>query len=422
MKVLIIGSGGREHALLKACLQSPLVDNVVVAPGNGGMAADARCLDVNPENVAAIVKLAQREAADFVIIGPEIPLAAGVADELRAAGVAVYGPGQAGARLEASKAYSKDFMKRYGIPTARAETFRDFGQALEYLRSQSYPVVIKASGLAAGKGVIVAESFEHAETVVHDMLVGNRFGQSGHEVLIEQFLEGEEASIMLIVSGQQYLQLPPSQDHKRVGEGDTGPNTGGMGAYAPAPVVTPEVAAKVRERIIEPTLAGLARETIDYRGTLYIGIMVSAGEPYVIEYNVRFGDPECQILLPLLEDDPVKLMLDCARGELEPADVRLKDAHAMIIVLAAEGYPGAYRKGDPITLPGTIPANGSILHAGTKLDGAGRLVTAGGRVLGVVATGTTLEAAAEDAYALAQQVSWVGVHYRQDIGWRILKR
>lgn len=421
MKVLIVGSGGREHALLQACLKSPLVSDVVAAPGNGGMAAQARCLPLDVEDANTLVAMARQEAADLVIVGPEAPLAAGAADDLREAGMLVYGPGKAGAELEASKAFSKEFMQRHSIPTAPAGIFKDFTQALDYLRGREYPIVIKASGLAAGKGVIIAESFEHAETIVHDMLVGNSFGQSGHTLLVEDFMQGEEASIMLLVSGESYVQLPPSQDHKRIGEGDSGPNTGGMGAYAPAPVVTPEIAEKVRTKIIEPTLKGFTAEGIDYRGTLYIGIMVVDGEPYVVEYNVRFGDPECQILLPLLADDPVKLMLDCAKGELKPAEVKVKDEHAMIVVMSADGYPGAYRKGDVIAFPASVPDNCAIVHAGTQLNEKGEIITAGGRVLGVVATGPTLQAAADDAYSLAKKVAWPGAYLRRDIGWRALK-
>ncbi|WOO39898.1 phosphoribosylamine--glycine ligase [Rubellicoccus peritrichatus] len=420
MKVLIIGSGGREHSLLKACLKSPLVDEVVAAPGNGGMAAEARCLAVDIEDGAAVLALARQEAAELVIVGPEAPLAVGVADTLREAGIAVYGPGKAGAELEASKAFSKEFMQRHQIPTAGSATFSDYAEALEYLKDKSYPIVIKASGLAAGKGVIIPQNFEDAQRTIHEMLVKNVFGDSGHTVLIEDFMDGEEASIMLMVSGEQYVQLPPSQDHKRVGEGDTGPNTGGMGAYTPAPVVTPEIAEKIRTKIIEPSLKGLKSDGVDYRGTLYVGVMVVKGEPFVVEYNVRFGDPECQILLPLLEDDPIKLMLDCANGTLEPANVKVKDEHAMIVVMAAGGYPGPYGKGDVITFPESIPDNCSIVHAGTKLNDAGEIVTAGGRVLGVVATGPTLQAAADDAYALAKEVKWSDAFFRKDIGWRVL--
>lgn len=429
MKVLVIGSGGREHAIVLACLRSNLVTEVIAAPGNGGMEAQVRCVGINAEDPQAIVELAKAEKADFVIVGPEAPLAAGAVDALEAEGILAYGPLKAGARLEASKSYSKDFLKRHHIPTATGESFRDYSKALDYLQNHSYPLVIKADGLAAGKGVVICENFEQAEHAAQDMLVKNDFGTAGHEIVVEEFMTGEEASIMLMVSGEQYLMLPASQDHKRVGEGDTGPNTGGMGAYAPADVVTPAVEAKVRKEIIEPTLAGLKAEGIDYRGTLYVGIMVTpGGQPKVVEFNVRFGDPECQILLPLLAEDPVALMLDCAKGTLKPSAVPVRDESAIIIVLAAEGYPRAYRKGDPITLPAAadLPEGTQIVHAGTRLltgkDGTQQIVTAGGRVLGVVATAPTLKQARDKAYALADQVQWEGVYMRRDIAWRQLKR
>lgn len=420
-KILIIGSGGREHALVQACAQSALVSEVVVAPGNEGM-AEARRVPVDAEDAVAVVALAQAEAADLVIIGPEAPLAAGAADALRAEGFLVYGPGAEGAQLEASKAFSKDFMVRHGIPTARARSFRDFSKALEYLHDQAYPLVIKASGLAAGKGVIICPNFATAELTARDMLVRHKFRESGHEILVEEFMDGEEASIMLMVSGTDYIMLPASQDHKRIGEGDTGPNTGGMGAYAPAACVTPEIQRKVVAEIIEPTLQGLRAEGIDYRGTLYIGIMIEQGQPKVVEYNVRFGDPECQILLPLLASDPVALFFDCAQGNLKPSAVPVRPDYAMIVTLAAEGYPAAYRKGDAITLPDILPEGASILHAGTTRNERGQLVTNGGRVLGCVGTGSTLQAARDQAYAVAEQVRWEGVYFRRDIGWRQLQR
>lgn len=427
MKVLVIGSGGREHAIVQACLNSDLVTEVIAAPGNGGMAAQVKCLPVDVNSPEAITALALEQHAQFVIVGPEAPLAAGAVDALEAKGIPAYGPRKAGARLEASKSYSKDFLKRHNIPTATGESFRDYSKALCYLREHSYPLVIKADGLAAGKGVIICENFEQAEHAAQDMLVKNDFGTAGHEIIVEEFMTGEEASIMLMVSGEQYLMLPPSQDHKRIGEGDTGPNTGGMGAYAPADVVTPAVEAKVRKEIIEPTLAGLKAEGIDYRGTLYVGIMVTpGGQPKVVEFNVRFGDPECQILLPLLQQDPVQLMLDCAKGTLKPTALAIKDESAIIVVLAAEGYPSGYRKGDPITFPAELPQGVQIIHAGTKLatdnNGKQQIVTAGGRVLGVVATAPTLKAARDKAYAVADQVQWQGVTMRRDIAWRQLQR
>lgn len=421
LKVLILGSGGREHALLKACLASPLSASVEVAPGNGGMASEATCHPLHPEDVDATVELARQLGVNLVIVGPEAPLALGVADALREAGFAVYGPGRDGAVLESSKVACKTFFGKYGIPTARWEAFTEVAPALAYTRDQAFPLVVKASGLAAGKGVIICETPVEAEKAIRDMLEGNAFGESGKEIVIEECLTGEEASIMLMVSGRDYRCLSPSQDHKRIGEGDTGPNTGGMGAYAPAAIVTPEVMEAVRREIIEPTLEGFASEGIDFRGTLFIGLMINkAGEPKVLEYNVRFGDPECQVLLPLMRTDPLELMWACARGELGPGEVELHDGAAIIVVLAARGYPGSYGKGDLIELPDTLPGSTHLIHAGTRLDDEGHLRAHGGRVLGVVARADTLEAAAARAYPVCEAVRWENKQYRRDIGYRQL--
>jgi phosphoribosylamine---glycine ligase len=421
LTLLIIGSGGREHALLKAALASPLVESVAAAPGNGGMAAEAPCHPLDVEDPHATVALARRLGANLVIVGPEVPLALGVADALRAAGIATYGPGRDGALLESSKAACKAFFGKYGIPTAGWAAFTDTDSALEYLSRQSMPVVVKASGLAAGKGVLICESMEDAETAVRGMLEGAVFGESGREIVIEEFLTGQEASIMLMVCGDRYVCLPPSQDHKRAGEGDTGPNTGGMGAYAPAAVVTPEIMETVRDQIIEPTLAGFREEGIDFRGTLFIGLMISEnGVAKVLEYNVRFGDPECQVLLPLCETDPVGLIHACATGTLEPAEVRIRPDHAMIVVLAAQGYPGDYPKGDAIALPQNLPEGVHVVHAGTRLDPGGTLRAHGGRVLGVVAVRPSLQQAAEAAYAVCDQIDWDNKYFRRDIGHRQL--
>ena len=422
LDVLILGSGGREHSLLKACLRSPRVAKVRVAPGNGGMALEADCLEVDAANPAAVLALVRQTGSNFVIVGPEVPWAAGVVDALEAAGVPAYGPLAAGARLEASKAFSKDFMVRHKVPTASSETFRQLEPALAYVRRQSVPIVIKASGLAAGKGVVIATTHAEAEAALRDMMQAKIFGASGDEVVIEEFMQGEEASIMLMVCGEEYLMLPPSQDHKRVGEGDTGLNTGGMGAYAPTTVVTPEVERRLREEIIVPTLRGLKADGIDYRGTLYVGIMVTATGPRVVEYNVRFGDPECQVLMPSLETDPVQIMEDIALGRFRSASVKLRPGATIIIVLAAGGYPGEIRKGDVITLPVNLPAGVDIVHGGTKRQADGRVVTAGGRVLGVVAHGATLQEAAQRAYSVVPQVKFEGSHYRRDIGYRQLRR
>jgi len=420
--VLILGSGGREHALLKACLRSPRVGKVRVAPGNGGMALEAECVEVDINSGAAVLDLVRRTGTQFVIVGPEVPLAHGVVDVLEAAGVKAYGPLQAGARLEASKAFSKDFLFRHKIPTAAAETFRSLAPALAYVRQQPVPIVIKASGLAAGKGVVIATTHAEAEAALRDMMETKVFGSSGDEVVIEEFMQGEEASIMLMVCGEEYLMLPPSQDHKRVGEGDTGLNTGGMGAYAPTTVVTPEVERRLREEIIVPTLRGLKADGIDYRGTLYVGIMVTSVGPRVVEFNVRFGDPECQVLMPSLETDPVEIMEAIAAGTFRSASVRLRPGSTIIVVLAAGGYPGEIRKGDPIRLPPQLPAGVDIVHGGTKRLPSGEVVTSGGRVLGVVAHGATLAEAAQKAYAVVPQIQFAGGHYRRDIGYRQLRR
>ncbi|MFM2382923.1 MAG: hypothetical protein RL515_910 [Verrucomicrobiota bacterium] len=399
LDVLILGSGGREHALLKACLRSPRVAKVRVAPGNGGMALEAECLDIDAANPAAVLELVRRTQSNFVIVGPEVPLAAGVVDALEAAGIPAYGPLAAGARLEASKAFSKDFMVRHKVPTAASETFRSLAPALEYVLKQPVPIVIKASGLAAGKGVVIATTHAEAEAALRDMMETKVFGASGDEVVIEEFMQGEEASIMLMVCREEYLMLPPSQDHKRVGEGDTGLNTGGMGAYAPTTVVTPEVERRLREEIIAPTLRGLKADGIDYRGTLYVGIMVTS-----------------------LETDPVQIMEDIAHGRFRPAAVKLRPGATIIVVLAAGGYPGEIRKGDPITLPASLPEGVDIVHGGTKRLPDGRVVTTGGRVLGVVAHGPTLQEAARRAYAVVPQIRYEGCHYRRDIGYRQLRR
>ncbi|MEY3000498.1 MAG: hypothetical protein RL648_712, partial [Verrucomicrobiota bacterium] len=390
LTVLIIGSGGREHALLRACQKSPLCSAVHAAPGNGGMQTEAPCHPLDIEDPVATVALARSINADLVIIGPEAPLAAGVADALREAGISTYGPGRAGAVLEASKAACKAFFDRHGIPTAKWETFTDLDTALAHLDSVDFPVVVKASGLAAGKGVIICGDRPVAEEAVRSMLLDNAFGTSGHQIVIEEFLDGQEVSLMVMVSGDNHVCLPPSQDHKRIGDGDTGPNTGGMGAFAPALIADEAVMRIVRTTIIEPTLAGFRAEGIDYRGTLFIGIMLDRrGQPKVLEFNVRFGDPECQVLLPLCETDPLALIRDCANGTLQPDEVRIRQDAALIVVLAAKGYPGPYTKGDHIQLPACLPPSVEIIHAGTRLDGES-LVSAGGRVLGVVAIAPSL--------------------------------
>jgi phosphoribosylamine--glycine ligase len=422
LHVLILGSGGREHALLKACLRSARVASVRVAPGNGGMALEAECLACNISRPSEVLELVRKLSIDLVLVGPEVPLAAGVVDVLEDAGVLAYGPRAAGAQLEASKVFTKKFLVRHKIPTADAASFTAVAPAMEYLAQRPFPAVLKASGLAAGKGVVIAQNLNEAEIALREMLEAKIFGTSGDEVLIEEFMQGEEASIMLMVCREQYLMLPPSQDHKRVGEGDTGPNTGGMGAYSPTGVVTSEIEARIRKEIIEPTLRGLILDGIDYRGTLYVGIMVTDRGPRVVEFNVRFGDPECQVLMPAMETDPVEIMESIARGTFRAADVRLRPGATLIVVLAAHGYPAAVRIGDAIELPSQLPEGVDILHGGTQRQPNGALVTSGGRVLGIVAHGATLAEAAQKAYAVAPLVRFAGCHYRRDIGARQLRR
>lgn len=420
--VLVLGSGGREHALVRACGRSPRVDKVIAAPGNGGMASEVPCFSIDAEDPTAVVKLALEAGVTLAIVGPEAPLAAGVADALREAGIPTYGPGRDGARLEASKTYCKDFFAKYSIPTAAYGNFSEVDAALAYLAEHPAPIVIKASGLAAGKGVLMCETQEEAEAAVREMLEDGKFGEAGGEIVIEEWLQGEEASIMVMVSGEDFVCLPASQDHKRAGEGDTGLNTGGMGAYAPASIITPALQSLVDDIVIRPTLAGLVNEGIDYRGTLYVGLMLTPSGPKVLEFNVRFGDPECQVLLPLCETDPVELLYACATRTLKPEEVKIRPDAAIIVVLAAEGYPGDYPKGEKILFPDVLPEGVHVIHAGTKRLENGEIVTAGGRVLGVVALAPSLREAADKAYLAAESITWDHRFLRKDIAWREFKR
>jgi phosphoribosylamine--glycine ligase len=424
LTILLLGSGGREHALAWKLASSPSTGRLVCAPGNPGIANVAELRQVDAENGAAVVDLAREIEADLVVIGPEAPLAAGVSDALRDAGFAVFGPSKAAARLEWDKAFSKEFMQRHAIPTAasRAFTDSDLDAGRAYLESQSYPIVLKANGLAAGKGVVIATNQSEAVETLESMLAGDAFGDAGKVVVVEEFMKGEEASIFAISDGERYLVLPSSQDHKRIGDGDTGPNTGGMGAYAPAPIVTDELIATVREKIIEPTLAGMREEGNPYIGCLYVGIMINNGEPRVVEFNSRFGDPETQVVLPLVEEDLARTMLDAAHGSLDSSRVLAAPGVAVCVVMASEGYPGDYRKGIPIEgLAEAEQEEGVIVfHAGTKSDGD-RIVTSGGRVLGVtaVSTGTSdLTGTILRAYAALGRISFAGAQFRGDIGAR----
>ncbi len=425
MNILIIGTGGREHALAWKAAQSPLADKVYVAPGNAGTA-----LEANLENVAiaatdipALVAFAQSHDIGLTIVGPEAPLVIGVVDAFQAAGLKIFGPSQAAAQLEGSKAFTKDFLARHRIPTAEYENFTEVEPALAYVRRKGAPIVIKADGLAAGKGVIVAMTLQEAEEAVRDMLAGNAFGDAGHRIVVEEFLDGEEASFIVMVDGENVVPMATSQDHKRVGDGDTGPNTGGMGAYSPAPVVTDEIHQRAMDQVIWPTVRGMAAEGNTYVGFLYAGLMISAdGQPKVIEFNCRFGDPETQPIMLRLRSDLVELCLAGAEGRLNEKSSDWDERPALGVVLAAGGYPGDYRNGEVIQgLPQQESADGKVFHAGTRLQGDD-VVTSGGRVLCVTALGDTVAQAQQRAYQLAEGIQWPGSFCRKDIGYRAIAR
>ena len=422
--VLVVGGGGREHALVRALAASPSAPRLLAAPGNAGIAAEALCHAVAADDIPGLVALAQREQVDFVVVGPETPLTLGLVDALAQAGIPAYGPTAEGARLEASKVLTKYLLLKYGIPTAPAGRFDEIAPALDYLRQRTAPIVIKADGLAAGKGVIVAGTLAEAEQAVRDMLEGDRFGASGRQLLIEDCLTGEETSILVVVSGRDYVILPTSQDHKRIGDGDTGPNTGGMGTYSPAEVVTPALLEQIEREIVQPSVEAIATEGIDFRGTLFIGVMLTPTGPQVLEFNTRFGDPETQVVLPRLGCDVLELLWRATQGGLEGFDLAVRPEHALCVVIAARGYPGEYAKGDRIVLPAgpELPENVTIYHAGTARNALGELVTAGGRVLGVTALAPSLRGAAGAAYTACQHVTCATKVYRTDIGARQLRR
>ncbi|MBB3308230.1 MULTISPECIES: phosphoribosylamine--glycine ligase [Enterobacterales] len=425
MKILVIGNGGREHALAWKAAQSPLAETVFVAPGNAGTALEPALQNVaiSATDVPALLAFAQQEKIDLTIVGPEAPLVIGVVDAFRAAGLKIFGPTQAAAQLEGSKAFTKDFLARQQIPTAEYQNFTEVEPALAYLREKGAPIVIKADGLAAGKGVIVAMELAEAEAAVQDMLAGNAFGDAGHRIVIEEFLDGEEASFIVMVDGNNVLPMATSQDHKRVGDGDTGPNTGGMGAYSPAPVVTDEIHQRVMDQIIWPTVNGMKAEGNIYTGFLYAGLMIDkAGQPKVIEFNCRFGDPETQPIMLRLQSDLVELCLAATDGKLDQQTSQWDPRPSLGVVLAAGGYPGDYNTGDQIHgLPLEEVPDGKVFHAGTTMKDD-LVVTNGGRVLCVTALGDDVAAAQKNAYALAQHISWDGSFCRRDIGYRAINR
>lgn len=425
MNVLVIGSGGREHALSWKVAQNPDVNTVFVAPGNAGTALEPKLqnVDIAVEDVKALVAFAKDNAIELTIVGPEAPLVIGVVDAFRAAGLRIFGPTAAAAQLEGSKAFTKDFLARHAIPTAAYANFTEVEPALTYVRQQGAPIVVKADGLAAGKGVIVAMTLKEAEDAIQDMLAGNAFGDAGHRVVIEEFLDGEEASFIVMVDGKNVLPMATSQDHKRVGDKDTGPNTGGMGAYSPAPVVTQDIHDRIMEQVIYPTVEGMASEGNPYTGFLYAGLMIDGqGNPKVIEFNCRFGDPETQPIMMRMKSDLVELCQAAIDEKLDTVTSDWDPRASIGIVLAAGGYPGDYHKGDIISgLPNHETEGEKIFHAGTT-DKDGHVVTHGGRVLCATALGNSVSEAQQRAYALAKQISWEGMFFRNDIGYRAIAR
>lgn len=420
MNILILGSGGREHALAWAVMQNPKCDRLIVAPGNAGMAQIAECAKLDIEDGGAVATFVQENTIDFVIVGPEAPLAKGVADRLREAGIKVFGPSAEAAKLEASKSFTKEICDAANAPTAAYGHFTDAEAAKAYIRKQGAPIVVKADGLAAGKGVIVAMDVETALEAIDDMF-GGAFGGAGAEVVIEEFMEGEEASYFILCDGKTALPIGTAQDHKRVGDGDTGLNTGGMGAYSPAPVLTDEIAARAMREIVQPTVDEMAKRGTPYQGVLYAGFMIKDGQARLVEYNVRFGDPECQVLMMRLGAQALDLMLACAEERLHEAQVNWADDHAITVVMAANGYPGSYEKGSVINGLDALPEDSKnmVFHAGTtEVDG--KITASGGRVLNVTARGDSLQDARDRAYAMIEGIDWPEGFNRSDIGWRAL--
>jgi phosphoribosylamine--glycine ligase len=421
MNILLIGSGGREHALAWKLVASPLLTKLFVAPGNPGIAEEAECVPLDIADHAAVADFCRKRAIDLVVVGPEAPLVAGLADDLRAAGIRVFGPSKVAAQLEGSKGFTKDLCARYGIPTAAYGRFTDLAAASDYVQAQGAPIVVKADGIAAGKGVTVAMTVGEAMAAVEACL-GGAFGAAGAEVVIEEFLEGEEASFFCLCDGRTALPFGTAQDHKRVGDGDTGPNTGGMGAYSPAAVMTPAMVERTMREIVEPTMRGMEETGAPFSGVLFAGLMITTEGPKLIEYNVRFGDPECQVLMLRLKDDLLVLLNASADGQLAHMSARWRNEAALTVVMAANGYPGTAQKGTPIAgIPAAREGGAEVFHAGTALEG-GRLVAHGGRVLGVTATGKTVMDAQKNAYAAVARIDWPGGFFRHDIGWRAVER
>lgn len=423
MKILVVGGGGREHALVWKIAQSPLVGTIYCAPGNPGIAGIAVCAHIPSDDIESLLDFAKAEQIDLTVVGPEVPLTLGIVDRFQAFGLEIFGPNQAAARIEGSKSFSKDLMAKYAIPTAAYQTFTERDAAVAYIRAQGAPIVVKADGLAAGKGVIVAMSEEQAIAAVDDIMLDKVFGAAGASIVIEEFMEGEEASFFAFTDGRYVLPLASSQDHKRAFDNDEGPNTGGMGAYSPAPVVTAALHDEIVETIVKPTVAGMASDGCPYSGILYVGLMIKDGKPRVVEYNARFGDPEAQPLLMRMKSDIVPVLQACARGNLRQDSIEWHNKAAVCVVMASGGYPASYEKGFEITGLDDVLAMDDVVvfHAGTSLKD-GKIVNSGGRVLGVTGLGSTVAEAIECAYSAVDKINWSGVHFRKDIGRKALNR
>jgi phosphoribosylamine--glycine ligase len=422
MRVLVVGSGGREHALCWAIAASPLCDRLYAAPGNAGIAGEAECVPIAADDVGRLVAFAKEQRIDFVVVGPEAPLVLGLVDRLEAAGIPAFGPSAAAAALEGSKGFMKDLARRYAIPTAAYGRFTDANSAKAYVAERGLPIVIKADGLAAGKGVVIAETSQQAGEAIDAMMADKVFGAAGAEIVIEEFLEGEELSFFALVDGKDALALASAQDHKRVGDGDTGPNTGGMGAYSPAPACTAALEAEIMGEIIRPTVAAMAKEGRPFKGVLFAGLMLTATGPKLLEYNTRFGDPECQALMVRLMSDLLPALIASRDGLLDQFDLRWQPKASLTVVMAARGYPGSYAKGSEIRgLERLKSMEGvTVFHAGTKRGDDGRLLADGGRVLGVTALGDTVALARTLAYEAVDRIDWPGGFCRRDIGWRAI--
>ena len=420
MKLLVVGGGGREHTIIKKLKENPQVETIYALPGNGGIAQDAICVpEIGAKDIPAIVEFAKANAIDFAVVAPDDPLALGCVDRLHEAGIPCFGPNAAAARIESSKVFSKNLMKKYGIPTASYEVFNDAAKAMEYLKGASFPIVIKADGLALGKGVLIPQNLEEGLAAVKTIMEDKAFGDSGNEIVIEEFLTGPEVSVLAFTDGTAIAPMVSSMDHKRAGDGDTGLNTGGMGTVSPNPCYTADIAQVCMDTIFQPTLAAMRAEGCPFQGCLYFGLMLTPKGPKVIEYNCRFGDPETQVVLPLLKTDLLTVMQAVENKTLDQLNVEWYDGAAACIIMASGGYPGHYEKGKEITIPADLPANVTVIHAGSKLAD-GKLVTSGGRVLGVTASAPTLKEALADAYAAAERIHFDGAFMRHDIGRRAL--